>query len=104
MQGTWVGKPFGMYMGTHGATTPGNTAGLDTAFDAYKADPTKMAGVTALQSGIDPDNGNNLCSDRIIYGCALHAAPKAPSRDYTAPLLALGAIVLGGIVRRRKRS
>jgi len=80
------------------------TGWLKAAYNSYASKPENAMAVMALKAGNDPETGAKLC-DIPIYGCAVHALPKKnPSNDLTAPLLALGAMVLGGIVRRRRRS
>jgi hypothetical protein len=96
---SWTGKPFGYYLGTHGVTVR-NTASLKVAFDAYAADPTNAGGLAKLKEGIDPDNGNALCGP--TYGCGAHVAKKAPPTDFSAPLWVIGAVVAGGLLRRRR--
>jgi MYXO-CTERM domain-containing protein len=87
---------------------PHDTGVLKTDVANYIAksptDPEAARVVQALKQGTDPQTGAKLCEDPIVYGCAVHAASKTPARDYTAPILALGAVLLGGLARRRKRS
>lgn len=87
-------------MGTHG-TAPQMIPTLLSAFDKYKADPTHALGVMRLQEGLDPDNGTSLCGP--TYGCGAHVAKKAPPSDLSSPLWVVGAIAIGGLLRRRKR-
>jgi hypothetical protein len=98
-KGTWVGKKFGYYMGTHGAVM-GDKNSIITAFNAYKADPSSGPALAALQQGLDPDNGTSLCGP--TYGCGAHVAKQAPPSDLSAPLWVVGAMVFGGLLRRRK--
>ena len=54
-----------------------------------------------VQKGIEPRSGADVCGP--IYGCAVHVAKEAAApRDFTGPLLALGAVIAGGILRRRR--
>jgi hypothetical protein len=102
--GTWAQKTFGTFMALHGAVK-GDANSIKTAFAAYKAlkdtQPTVAAGLNALQSGLDPDNGRSLCGP--TYGCGAHVAKQAPPSDLSAPLWMIGAMVVGGLLRRRKR-
>jgi len=63
------------------------------------ANPNEAAKV---RKGIEPSTGVDVCGP--IYGCAVHVAKEAAApRDFTGPLLALGAVVAGGILRRRRK-
>jgi MYXO-CTERM domain-containing protein len=56
-----------------------------------------------VQKGIEPRSGADVCGP--IYGCAVHVAKEAAApRDFTGPLVALGAVIAGGILRRRRKS
>jgi MYXO-CTERM domain-containing protein len=74
-------------------------------FAAYAAkaptDPNIARVVAALKDGIDPETGDSLCGP--AYGCGAHVARKAPPTDFSAPLWALGAVIAGGILRRRRK-
>ncbi len=65
-------------------------------------DPANAAHLMALQQGLDPDNGVSLCGP--TYGCGAHVAKKAPPSDLSAPLWVVGAMLVGGLLRRRKSS
>ena len=101
---SWPGKPFGQYMGTHGAVM-GDANSIKGAFASYKAALT-TAGMTAklmaLQSGLDPDNGTSLCGPS--YGCGAHVAKKAPPSDLSTPLWVVSAMAVAGLLRRRKHA
>jgi len=97
---SWRGKPFGAYMGTHG-TLVQQIPTLLAAFNMYKADPAQAQGLMRLQEGVDPDTGDSLCGP--TYGCGAHIAKKAPPSDLSSPLWVVGAMVIGGLLRRRKR-
>jgi MYXO-CTERM domain-containing protein len=79
---------------------------VESNFAAYAAkaatDPNVARVVAALKDGIDPETGDSLCGP--TYGCGAHVAKKAPPADLSAPLWALGAVVAGGILRRRRKS
>jgi hypothetical protein len=64
-------------------------------------DPNVATVLMALQNGIDPETGDSLCGP--TYGCGAHVAKKLPSSDFTGPLFALGAVIAGGILRRRRK-
>jgi MYXO-CTERM domain-containing protein len=56
-----------------------------------------------VRRGIEPRSGADVCGP--TYGCAVHIAKEAAApRDFTGPLFALGAMIVGGILRRRRRS
>jgi hypothetical protein len=75
-------------------------------FAAYAAKAATDANVArvvaALKDGIDPETGDSLCGP--AYGCGAHVARKAPPTDFSGPLFALGAVIAGGIMRRRRRA
>jgi MYXO-CTERM domain-containing protein len=92
-----------------GGLPPAKAAGvpvLKSNFAAYAAkaatDPNVARVVAALKDGIDPETGDSLCGP--AYGCGAHVAQKAPPADFSAPLWALGAVIAGGILRRRRRA
>jgi len=70
------------------------------AFAKYKADPNNAEQVQALVEGTDPETGEALCGP--TYGCGAHVAKQAPPADLAAPLWVVGAMVVGGLLRRRK--
>lgn len=72
------------------------------AFAKYKADPNNAEQVQALVQGIDPETGEGLCGP--AYGCGAHLAKQTPPADLTAPLWIVGAMVVGGLLRRHKSS
>jgi hypothetical protein len=77
---------------------------LKANFAAYAAkaatDPNVARVVAALKDGIDPETGDSLCGP--TYGCGAHVAKKAPPSDFSAPLWVIGAMLAGGVLRRRK--
>jgi MYXO-CTERM domain-containing protein len=55
-----------------------------------------------VKKGIEPGSGADVCGP--TYGCAVHIAKEAAApRDFTGPLFALGAVIAGGILRRRRK-
>ena len=95
-----LGKALFVYNGK--VVGPGDTEALKANFAAYALDPANAANVTALKNGIDPETGADLCSGNPTYGCGAHVASKAPPRDLSAVLFAIGAVVAGALLRRRK--
>jgi MYXO-CTERM domain-containing protein len=92
-----------------GTLPPPGAAGvpvLKSDFAAYAAkaptDPNVARVVSALKDGVDPETGDSLCGP--TYGCGAHVAKKAPPTDFSAPLWALGAVIAGGILRRRRKT
>ncbi|MES1184446.1 MAG: hypothetical protein ABUL60_11560 [Myxococcales bacterium] len=90
-----------------GSLPPPGAAGVpivksDFAAYAMKAstDPEVARVVAALKDGIDPQTGDSLCGP--TYGCGAHVASKAPPTDLATPLWIVGAVVAGGLLRRRK--
>jgi len=100
---TWPGKKLGFALGTKGAVK-GDPNSITTAFNNYKAtgaaDPNVATVLMALQNGIDPETGESLCGPS--YGCGAHVAKKLPPSDVSAPLWVIGAVIAGGILRRRR--
>jgi len=74
----------------------------DFASYAMKAstDPEVARVVAALKDGVDPETGDSLCGP--TYGCGAHVAKKAPPTDFSAPLWALAAVMMGALIRRRR--
>lgn len=74
---------------------------ITPAWNTYaQANPAAAA---LVKDGKEPSTGQDVCGP--IYGCAVHVENEATwQRDYTAPIVALGAIALAAFVRRRKRS
>lgn len=86
---------------------PAGVAGVPTLksnFAAYAAkaatDPEVARVVAALKDGVDPETGDSLCGPS--YGCGAHVAKKAPPTDLAAPLWFFGAVLAGGLLRRRR--
>jgi hypothetical protein len=79
---------------------PKDVAGLKAAYAKYAMIPGNALKVAALKEGKDPQTGEGLCGP--TYGCGAHVAKKAPPSDFSAPLWVVGAMVLGGLLRRRK--
>ena len=84
--------------------SPGDTTTLSADIDSYvtqsMTDAKAAAVIASLKSGKDPETGASLCGP--TYGCAVHVAKKAPANDVSAPLWVVGAMMLGGFLRRRK--
>jgi MYXO-CTERM domain-containing protein len=54
-----------------------------------------------LKQGEEPGSHANVCGP--TYGCAVHVAKEAAApRDFAGPLWVVGAVVAGGLLRRRK--
>jgi hypothetical protein len=90
--------------GTLPAPHATDTVKADYAALAMKAatDPATAKIVMDLKSGIDPDTGDSLCGP--VYGCgASHIVAKAPPSDVSLPYFIAGALMLGNLLRRRKR-
>jgi hypothetical protein len=79
---------------------PHATDWLKASFAKYAMDPNNAPAIAALKEGKDPETGQGLCGP--TYGCGAHVAKKAPPSDLSAPLWVVGAIALGGLLRRRK--
>jgi hypothetical protein len=79
---------------------PHDTNALKAAFLKYSMDPANTTNVANLKAGIDPETLDGICGP--TYGCGAHVAKKAPPSDLSAPLWVVGAMLLGGLLRRRK--
>lgn len=98
--GTFTAKQLGRDMLSNGANTP-DDGKLKAAWAAFSAKPENAAVVTALQNGIDPETGANLC--QLKYGCGARIAKDAPRDDWSGLLFVAGALGLGALLRRTKR-
>jgi len=91
----WTMKPLGVaLLGPITAQTD-----IKPAYDAWAA--MNPDGAAKVSKGIEPLSGLDVCGP--TYGCAVHVAKEAAApRDFSGPLWVVGAMVLGGILRRRK--
>lgn len=54
-----------------------------------------------VKNGQEPGSGQDVCGP--TYGCAVRIEKEAAApRDFGGPLLVVGAMVVGGLLRRRK--
>jgi MYXO-CTERM domain-containing protein len=73
---------------------------IKPAYNAWAM--ANLADAAKVQKGIEPRSGADVCGP--TYGCAVHVAKEAAApRDFTGPLFALGAVIAGGILRRRRK-
>jgi hypothetical protein len=93
-------KPPGSLPGPGAAGVPVLKSDFATYAARAATDPEVARVVAALKDGIDPETGDSLCGP--TYGCGAHVAKKAPPADIAAPLWVIGAVVAGGLLRRRK--
>ncbi len=77
-----------------------NQTDIKPAYDAWAlTDPVNAAKV---QKGIEPTFNVDVCGP--TYGCAVPVAKEAAApRDFSGPLWIVGAVVAGGILRRRRK-
>jgi hypothetical protein len=115
-------KPFAMDLKAAGkaAGTPvalENTDSLRAALTALKAkgasadadaDKDGKGDYDELVTGSDPNSADpnaTICTSVPLYGCgASTIAKKPPPSDLSTPLWVVGAMVLGGALRRRKHA
>ncbi|HXK18531.1 MAG TPA: hypothetical protein VNG33_12045 [Polyangiaceae bacterium] len=75
-------------------------ADFTKAYNMWAAANPAMA--AQVVKGIEPASGADVCGP--TYGCAVHVAKEAAApRDFSGPLWVVGAMVMGGLLRRRKR-
>ncbi len=98
--GTWS-KLLGVAVKTNG-TKPGDAESLKAAFAKYKQTAAPVT-LERIRTGREPEFGADVCGP--TYGCAVHVAKQAAAPpDFSGPLLAVGAMVAAGILRRRRKS
>lgn len=107
-------KPLAIYLVGHGVTNASADSAVKAALQQYVTDAATDASLTppnttksdtlkALRDGQDLESGANLCAGPT-YGCGAHIASKAPPHNLTGASWAIAAIVLGGLLRRRRSS
>lgn len=75
-----------------------NETDLKPAYDAWAM--LNPADAAKVQKGIEPKSNVDVCGP--TYGCGAHVAKQAPPSDFSAPLWVIGAMIAGGVLRRRK--
>lgn len=74
---------------------------IKPAYDAWAALNPQLAAL--VKNGQEPGTGQDVCGP--TYGCAVRIEKEAAApRDFGGPLLVVGAMVVGGLVRRRRRA
>jgi len=98
---TSFGKPLaGALIGR--GLKKGDVNSLKVAYKAYAADPANAAAVADIKAGREPSEHLDVCGP--TYGCGAHVAKEAAApRDFTGPLWIVGAVVAGGLLRRRRK-
>jgi hypothetical protein len=104
---SWQTKKLPLALKAHGVVAR-DADSLKKAWAAYladtnpaTADPTvRQLIVDQVKAGKD-QTGADICGPS--YGCGAHIATKAPPSNLSAPLWVVGAIAVGGFLRRRKR-
>lgn len=81
----------------------GDEDSLKAAYQVW-AKGQDAATLSKIQKGIEPMTGEDVCGP--TYGCAIPMIAKQPARprDYTAALWVVSAMVVGGILRRRRKT
>lgn len=74
---------------------------IKPAYEAWAAAHPDLAKL--VQNGQEPGSGEDVCGP--TYGCAVRMEKEAAApRDFTGPLWVVGAMVVGGLLRRRKHA
>jgi hypothetical protein len=94
---TWQAKMLGPTLVGAGLKA-GDPDTMNAAFKTYAA--THATEVAKIKQGIDPQTGANVCGP--TYGCGAHIVRRSPSNDNGGPLFIVGAMVVGGLLRRRR--
>lgn len=64
---------------------------------------TNPQGAERVKNGQEPETGVDVCGP--TYGCAVRIEKEAAApRDFGGPLFVVGAVVLGGLLRRRRKT
>lgn len=97
---TWQARPLALALYANGASK-GDVDSLKAAYKKFEADPANAAAVADVKAGREPGTHMNVCGP--VYGCSTHVAQQAAApRDFSGPLWVVGAVVAGGLLRRRK--
>lgn len=77
-------------------------ADIKPAYTAWAA--ANPAAAALVKKGIEPSTGEDVCAP--TYGCSVPMVAKEPARprDYTAGIWVVGAMLVGGILRRRRKT
>lgn len=98
---SWQTKLLGPSLQLEGLKK-GDASSLTVAYKAYAADPANAAAVADIKAGREPREHLDVCGP--TYGCGAHVAKEAAMpRDLTGPLWVVGAVVAGGLLRRRRK-
>jgi hypothetical protein len=100
--GSFQARALSQGINAEGLPPPHDTAKLKSSYQAFAAKNPTVA--DQLKAGKDPATNEDICGDQIVYGCAVQRAkPAAASSSLAGPLWAVGAMVLGGLLRRRRQ-
>jgi hypothetical protein len=95
-KGNWTSKPLGLALSMPIQYQKDIKPAYDAWAQMYPEDAKKV------QKGIEPSTGADICGP--TYGCAVAVDKEAVApHDFAGPLWALGAVVAGGLLRRRRR-
>lgn len=99
---SWTMKPLGVALLNLGMRK-GDADSLKKAYKAYSANQDNAAAVADIKAGREPGQHVDVCGP--TYGCSVPMVAKEPARprDYTAALWVVSSIVVGGILRRRRK-
>ncbi|MES1184445.1 MAG: thrombospondin type 3 repeat-containing protein [Myxococcales bacterium] len=110
--GVPASKPFAMILKAAAPVAPENTDSLRAAIAALQAkgatsdaDGDGQGDYDELSTGSDPNSADaaaTLCTSVPLYGCGATIARRTP-RDLGAPLWAFGVLLVGAVLRRRRR-
>lgn len=74
---------------------------IKPVYDSWAAANPTLAAL--VKNGQEPGSGQDVCGP--TYGCAVRIEKEAAApRDFGGPLFVVGAVVLGGLLRRRRKT
>lgn len=95
--GNWTMKPLGITLYAEIKAEKD----IKAHYDMWAAMNPSLAAM--VKNGQEPGSGQDVCGP--TYGCAVRIEKEAAApRDFGGPLFVVGAVVLGGLLRRRRKT